>query len=150
MITPNRVEALALEGMTTGMDVSGLAFAAQSERQFNSAYSEPDWSACGNRLKQMGPTFVVITLGSQGCCVIDTQTRSIPAPRVEAVDTVGAGDAFNGALAAALAANGASDILNSAAWANAAAALAVTKPGAQSALAYRDAIDRLARGAVLE
>ena len=51
----------------------------------------------------MGPAAVVITLGSRGCQVIAAETWSVPAPRVEAVDTVGAGDAFNGALAAALA-----------------------------------------------
>ena len=56
----------------------------------------------------------------------------IPAPRVEAVDTVGAGDAFNGALAVALAEG--RPIVEAAAWACAAAALAVTKPGAQAAL----------------
>ncbi|MGO9917483.1 MAG: PfkB family carbohydrate kinase, partial [Isosphaeraceae bacterium] len=131
-ITPNRVEALALAGMTAGAEV------------------EPDWSACGFRLKAMGPACVVITLGSRGCRVIDAKSHAIPAPRVEAVDTVGAGDAFSGALAAALAARGQSDFYNAAAWANAAAALAVTRPGAQSALPYRDAIDRLARRDVLE
>jgi len=131
-ITPNRIEALALAGMTPD------------------AQTEPDWPACGFRLQEMGPACVVITLGSRGCFVIDAKPRAIPAPRVEAVDTVGAGDAFNGALAAALAASGPSDLDNAAAWANAAAALAVTQPGAQSALPYRDAIDRLARRGVLD
>ncbi len=131
-ITPNRVEALALAGLTPV------------------AQAEPDWTACGFRLKEMGPACVVITLGSRGCHVIDAKSRTIPTPWVEAVDTVGAGDAFNGALAAALAARGPSDFYNVAAWATAAAALAVTQPGAQSALPYRDAIDRLARGGVLD
>jgi ribokinase len=58
------------------------------------------------------------------------------------MDTVGAGDAFTGALAVALAEG--RSLLESAAWASAAAALAVTRPGAQSALPYRDAIDELA------
>jgi sugar/nucleoside kinase (ribokinase family) len=51
---------------------------------------------------------------------------------------VGAGDAFNGALAEGR------EFKKVVAWANAAAALAVTQPGAQSALPFRDAIDRLA------
>ncbi len=110
-ITPNRVEALALAGMTL------------------EAGAEPDWPACGFRLKEMGPACVVITLGSRGCHVIDAKSHVVPAPRVEAVDTVGAGDAFSGALAVALAARGPSDFYNAAAWANAAAALAVTRPG---------------------
>jgi ribokinase len=130
-ITPNRVEALALTGMKAETGV------------------EPDWTACGYRLKEMGPACVVITLGARGCRVFDAKSKAFPAPKVEVVDTVGAGDAFNGAFAAALAAKGTSEIHHAAAWAIAAAALAVTKPGAQSALPYRDAIDRLARGGVV-
>jgi ribokinase len=71
------------------------------------------------------------------------ETRRIPSPRVVAVDTVGAGDAFNGALAVALAEG--RSLFEAAAWASAAAALAVTRQGAQGALPRREAIDRLAR-----
>jgi ribokinase len=98
----------------------------------------------------MGPACVVITLGARGCRVFLAKSKVFPAPKVEAIDTVGAGDAFNGAFAAALAAKGTSEIHHAAAWANAAAALAVTKPGAQSALPYRDAIDELARRGTVE
>jgi len=127
VITPNRVEALALAGMT------------------GDPGADPDWPACGFRLKEMGGcAAVVITLGSRGCQVIDAKPWSvIPAPRVEAVDTVGAGDAFNGALAAAIAGGRGID-REVMAWANAAGALAVSRPGAQSSLPFRDAIDRLA------
>jgi ribokinase len=126
-ITPNRDEALALAGMTPDSD------------------SEPDWTACGHHLVAMGTTAAVITLGSRGCHVVIGSTfRSIPAPRVEAVDTVGAGDAFNGALAAALL-DGRIPLFKAAAWANAAAALAVTRPGAQAALPFRAEIDRLVK-----
>ena len=103
---------------------------------------EPDWAACGYCLREMGPAAVVITLGSRGCQVIADKSRLIPAPAVEAVDTVGAGDAFNGALAVALAEG--RPLEEAAQWANAAAALAVTRPGAQAALAFRDSIDQLA------
>jgi ribokinase len=129
VITPNRVEALALTGMTP------------------EAGTEPDWPVCGRRLVERGTGVAVITLGARGCQVTSGSTsRSIPAPRVEAVDTVGAGDAFNGALAVALA-HRTAPFSQAVAWANAAAALAVTQPGAQSALPFRDAIDRLvARG----
>ena len=85
---------------------------------------------------------VVITLGADGCLVATPSVkRNIPAPQVDAVDTVGAGDAFNGALAVALSEN--RSLEAAAAWATAAAALAVTQPGAQAALPYRDAIDKL-------
>ncbi len=131
IVTPNRGEALALAGMA---EHSG---------------PEPDWEACGSRLRAMGPAAVVITLGSLGCQVIASETWSVAAPRVEAVDTVGAGDAFNGAMAAIVAeeygkASSRGLTTRMVAWANAAAALAVTQPGAQSALPYRAAIDELA------
>jgi ribokinase len=124
-LTPNRVEAMALAGIPSDAPV------------------EPDWRECGLRLKGMGAGCAIITLGSRGCQMVDAKPyRPTPAPRVEAVDTVGAGDAFNGALAAALAEGRFAD--KAAAWACAAAALAVTKVGAQSALPYREAIDGLA------
>jgi ribokinase len=85
----------------------------------------------------------VITLGAQGCLVATgAASVQVPAPRAQAVDTVGAGDAFNGALAVALAEKRLLE--EAAAWANAAAALAVTRAGAQSALPNREAIDKLA------
>jgi ribokinase len=124
LITPNRHEALALAGLS---ETAGI---------------EPDWHACGLRLQALGPATVIITLGSRGCQVVGARSWSVPAPRVNAVDTVGAGDAFNGALAAALAQG--RDLAQAVAWAAAAAALAVTQPGAQTALPLRDAIDRLA------
>jgi ribokinase len=127
VITPNRIEAMALAGMASD------------------GSKEPDWKLCADRLIGMGATAVVITLGSQGCLARTANgIWSFAAPRVEAVDTVGAGDAFNGALAVALAEGRA--LHEAAAWANAAAALAVTQPGAQSALPVREAIDRLAVG----
>ena len=123
-LTPNRVEAMALAGIPPDAPV------------------EPDWVECGFRLKRMGAACVIITLGSRGCQMVDAKPyRPTPAPRVEAVDTVGAGDAFNGALAAALAEGRLAD--EAAAWACTAAALAVTRPGAQAALPYRDAIEEM-------
>jgi ribokinase len=126
IITPNRGEALALAAAAPDLDAETSLI----------AYG-------GHRLRAMGPAAVVITLGSRGCEVIASENWRVPAPRVEAVDTVGAGDAFNGALAAALADG--RDLRQAVDWAIAAAALAVTKPGAQAALPFRDAIDQLAR-----
>jgi ribokinase len=123
LITPNRVEALALAGMP------------------DDSRADPDWRLCGIRLKERGgpSAVVVITLGSRGCLVIDDALWPIiAAPQVKAVDTVGAGDAFNGVLAAALAEG--QPIRKAIAWANAAGALAVTRPGAQTSLPFREAI----------
>jgi ribokinase len=125
VLTPNRLEALALAGL-----------AADSA-------SEPDWSLCADRLIQAGPRAVVITLGAQGSLVATSASKlKVLSPRVDAIDSVGAGDAFNGALAVALGEN--RSLEDAAAWAAAAAALAVTQPGAQAALPFREDIDRLA------
>ena len=124
VMTPNRVEALVLAGMQDSASI--------------------DISGCSGRLLELGPRAVVITLGSEGCLVNSGgEIHRLGAPRVEAVDTVGAGDAFSGALATALAEQ--VPLPRAAAWASAAAALAVTKPGAQSALPYRAEIDSLAQ-----
>ncbi len=96
-------------------------------------------------LVRHGSPCVLTTLGEHGCALIEPSTAEvhvvfyIPAIQVEAIDTVGAGDAFNGAFAAALAEG--KNVVQSASWANAAAALSVLKPGAQGGLAARDAIE---------
>ena len=126
MITPNGDEALALAAMGS------------------ESACEPDWKRCAERLRRLGIGSVVITLGSRGCLVAtEAGIAFFDAPQVEAFDTVGAGDAFNGALAVALAER--ESLLEAANWANAAGALAVTRPGAQSALPFRVDIDRLAK-----
>jgi ribokinase len=79
---------------------------------------------------------VVVTLGSEGAAVIEgSRVERIPAPRVDAVDTTGAGDAFCGALAQALDAG--ADLVEAARWAVRAAAASVTRPGAQGGLPRR-------------
>ncbi len=105
---------------------------------------EAAWRSVGD-LHRRGLSRAVVTLGPQGCLIVDPRTdspRVLKAFDVRAVDTVGAGDAFNGALAAALSQG--RTLVEAARWANAAAALAVTRPGAQSGLPHRDEIDRLA------
>lgn len=81
-------------------------------------------------LLALGPKSAVVTLGARGCLVIEADgTHEIESPRVEAVDTTGAGDAFTGALAAELAKG--ADLVTAATLAVKVAAISVTKRGAQ-------------------
>jgi ribokinase len=77
---------------------------------------------------------VVVTLGGAGALVAERGIDPVvvPAPRVTPVDTTGAGDTFCGVLAAALASG--ATLPEAARLAAAAAALAVTRPGAQDAV----------------
>ncbi|MDQ6695809.1 MAG: ribokinase, partial [Chloroflexota bacterium] len=88
---------------------------------------------------------VLIKLGGRGAYRADSSGGEFrPAPEVELIDTVAAGDAFNGGLAAALSEGHGYNTAIS--WALAAGALAVTKSGAQPSLPHRRALlDLLAR-----
>jgi ribokinase len=84
-----------------------------------------------------GAQAVVVTLGAEGAVVVEGErSERVPAPRVKAVDTTGAGDAFCGALAGALA-DGAT-LVEAARWAVRVAAVSVTRPGAQGGLPWRE------------
>ncbi len=81
-------------------------------------------------LLALGPRSAVVTLGSKGALVIEADgVQEVSSPRVTAVDTTGAGDAFTGALAAELA-RGAS-LGDAARFAVKVAAISVTRKGAQ-------------------
>jgi ribokinase len=87
-------------------------------------------------LRLAGPHAVVVTLAERGCLVLDEAgSEHIPGAAVTAVDTSGAGDAFTAALGVALA-EGLS-LREAARWANAVAALSVTRPGTQSSFPTR-------------
>ena len=76
---------------------------------------------------------VIETLGGQGCRLRMTN-QIIPAQRVIAVDTTGAGDTLNGVLAAMLAQG--KDLYDAAKLANMASGISVTRPGAVSSIPY--------------
>lgn len=86
---------------------------------------------------------VIVTLGGDGCLVAerDREPVRVPAIRVEAVDTTGAGDTFCGVLAAGLARGLA--LPDATRVASAAAALAVTRPGTHTAVPTADEIATL-------
>jgi ribokinase len=81
-------------------------------------------------------------MGSQGVFAVDgTEERFIHSIEVAAVDATGAGDAFSGALATAIAEG--KGFFEAVEFANAAAALSVTKIGTAPAMPTRGEIDRL-------
>lgn len=116
VITPNEREAAAL----TGFPVDEL----------DEARTAAHW------LHLKGVRFAVVTLGANGAYWVgETGEGHVPAPSVEAVDTVGAGDALNGALAVALAAPGAVENFEAALrFAVECASISVQRVGAQSGL----------------
>ncbi len=97
------------------------------------------------KLLALGVRNLLITLGEKGVLVVSAETRiHIPAYPVRAVDTVAAGDAFVGAFAATLAEGFSPEA--AARFGNAAAALAVTRPGAQPSLPMRVEVDEFLGG----
>ena len=93
------------------------------------------------------PAWLAVTQGAKGVdyyCGGDAKAVRIPAPKVKPVDTVGAGDCFNGCLAAQLARNP-RDRQGALRFAIAAAALKVTRQGAQAGMPRRAEIMRINR-----
>lgn len=100
-----------------------------------------DVLSTARRLRQLGARDCIITLGAGGCLVVGDRVEPIPGLKVSAVDSTAAGDAFNGVLAVALAEG--RDLTEAARWANRAAALSVTRAGAQPSLPTRSEIEAL-------
>ena len=95
-----------------------------------------DVTAALGALRRRGTETAIVTLGANGARWSGPDgDGAAPAPPVTALDTTGAGDAFNGALATALAEG--HDLSTAIGWALAAGALAVTRPGAQDAMPAR-------------
>lgn len=94
-----------------------------------------------DRLADMAPwAHVIVTAGDDGAYLANagTPSRHIEAPKVQALDTTGAGDAFVGALAAGL--RDGQTVSEAATFAVSAAALSVTRPGTLDAFASRDMV----------
>jgi len=81
-----------------------------------------------------------VKLGDQGCMLVNREnSQLLPAPAVKAVDTTAAGDVFNAGLAVALSEG--LDLPSACCFANSAAALSVTKLGAQASAPTRAALN---------
>ena len=120
-VTPNEAEAAAITGLPVG--TIGEAHAAAAA------------------LIARGAGAAVLTLGERGVVYHDgSDARHVPSvAAAKVVDTTGAGDAFNGAFAAALAEGRAP--LEAIHFASAAASLSVSRPGASTAMPSREEID---------
>lgn len=115
VITPNQTEAAILAG-------------AQGEDK------PPE--ALAQRLLAMGAGAVAMTLGAEGALLVTKEgAERVASPKVKAVDATAAGDAFNGALAVGLAEG--LTLKEAAAFAVKAAAISVTRAGAQPSLPTR-------------
>jgi ribokinase len=124
MLTPNEAEAEQLCGVPVG-DAAGLERAAAA-------------------LHARGARDVLVTLGARGVFVSSASGNELVTGfRVEAIDTTAAGDVFNGALAAALV-DGRS-VRSAVRFASAAAAISVTRAGAQASAPSRDEIETFLR-----
>ncbi|WP_328605464.1 ribokinase [Amycolatopsis sp. NBC_00345] len=92
------------------------------------------------KLLELGPRAAVVTLGAKGAVVVEADSSTeVASPKVNAVDTTGAGDAFAGALAASLA-EGAT-LVDAAKRAVKVAAVSVTRHGAQPSYPTPDELE---------
>jgi ribokinase len=100
-------------------------------------HSLDDLAGAATLFRRRGAGSVVITLGADGCLVVDDDGADhLPGEQVDAVDTTGAGDAFVGALAFCLARG--DDLRESARLAGRVAALSVLSRGTQTSFPDRD------------
>jgi ribokinase len=94
-------------------------------------------------LLALGPRSVVVTLGEEGALVADgSGTVRVPAVRVDAVDTTGAGDSFTAALAWRLGTG--ESLADAAAYAARVGAVAVTRRGAQASFPTAEEVEEVA------
>lgn len=122
LVTPNETEAEIL----TGIKVTDRISAAQA----------------AEKLMSMGVKNAIITMGSEGAFFKNHAIEMlVKAPRVNAVDTTAAGDVFNGVLAVGITSG--RDWESSISFACRAAAISVTRMGAQASMPYLKEVEKL-------
>ena len=120
LITPNETEAETI----TGVIITDI----------------PSAERAAELIQERGVKNVIITLGEAGAYIkSENYTGLIPGIKVKPVDTTAAGDVFNGALAVAISEG--SDLKDAVIFANEAAAISVTRMGAQASAPYRNEIN---------
>jgi len=123
-LTPNESEALGLIGGDTSIDPQ-------------------DFDTLADRLLQTGAKNVVLTLGEKGAFIKNGRIREfVPAFSIgRVVETTGAGDAFAGGFAVALAEG--KSLVEATRYGCAVAGISVTRPGTAPSMPYRDEVDKL-------
>lgn len=119
----------------------------ETEAEFYSGVmieNEADAEKAAKEIIKLGVKNVIITLGKRGVYFSNgKESFSIPTKLMRAVDTTGAGDAFNGGLAVALGEK--MDIETALKFANCAGSISVTRYGAATSGAYRSEIRKMMR-----
>lgn len=129
LLTPNESEAKLLTGLPVGDS-------AEAER-------------AAEAVLERGVKNVILTLGARGAYVAGGDIRRWISPfKVAALDATAAGDVFNGTLAVALAEG--KDLIDAAEFATAAAAIAVTRLGAQTSIPSREEIETMLQTGKIE
>jgi ribokinase len=119
LITPNETEASLLTGIIVKDEITA--------------------SQAAHALLSKGVQNVVITMGASGAYILAGGiSKIVPVKTVKAIDSTGAGDVFNGAMAVAISES--KSIEDAVIFANKAAAISVTRLGAQSSVPYRKEI----------
>jgi ribokinase len=131
VLTPNQSEAEALLE-------SGAAMGRSKRTR------RVDAKQLGQELLERGPGVVLLKLGAKGAMIVDNEIQHVKGYKVNVVDTTAAGDAFNGALAVAMAEG--MELGRAVRFANAAGARACEKFGAQPALPTRMEVEGLMEG----
>ena len=121
-LTPNETEALGLIGTDIALD---------------------DFDKLADRLLQTGVENVVLTLGEKGAFIKNRQIREfVPAFSIgRVVETTGAGDAFAGGFAVALAEG--KSVVEATRYGCAVAGISVTRPGTAPSMPHREEVDKL-------
>ena len=127
VITPNENEILDLHSSLGYINPQSL--------------DEKSLELISRNITEFGVKNIITTLGSRGCFVYQSNTDDvtvIPGIKVHAIDTVGAGDCFNGVLTSFIVKG--YNIETAAKYANVAASIAVTRKGAQSSMPFESEI----------
>jgi len=117
--------------------IDKVTYLTPNEHEVIEIFGEDDFE----KMLQKYPNKLIVTQGEKGVTFNDgNETRTVPSIKVDVVDTTGAGDTFNGALATCLVKN--KNLFESIEFANKVAAMSITKFGAQGGMPTKEEVER--------